>query len=412
MRAMVITTGEEILKGEVVDSHAAWISEQLCELGVEVVRHLSVGDNLSALKEVFSRVAGRCDVAVVTGGLGPTEDDLTTRAAAESAGVPLVEDPVASASVAAYFEGRKAPVPASNLKQARLPKGAACIPNPVGTAPAFSLELSGTRFWFLPGVPREMRFLMTESVTPAISGMQPKGSRLVKTAITTFGLPESVVGERISGIEAGFPGVHVGYRASFPVIEVKIWAFAGADAGLAQRQEAASAEALKRLDGYVVSEAGLSMPEAVAASLKGAGKTLAVAESCTGGLIGNLLTDVPGSSDWFFLSAVTYANSAKEKVLGVSGHTLETWGAVSAETVAEMAEGARRVSGADIGVATSGIAGPSGGTDEKPVGTVWIGVATEAGTETHRFVSPFKDRHMNKRVFAFKALDLVRRTLK
>ena len=142
------------------------------------------------------------------------------------------------------------------------------------------------------------------------------------------------------------------------------------------------------------------------------GYRLIVAESCTGGLIGNLLTDVPGSSDWFFLSAVTYANSAKEKVLGVSGHTLDTCGAVSAETVGEMAEGARRVSGADIGIATSGIAGPTGGTQEKPVGTVWIGVATEGGTETHRFVSPLKDRHQNKRIFAFKALDLLRRTVK
>ncbi|WP_254782054.1 CinA family nicotinamide mononucleotide deamidase-related protein [Desulfoluna spongiiphila] len=412
MRAMVITTGEEILKGEVVDSHASWISERLCELGVEVVRHLSVGDNLVSLKEVFSRVAGECEVAVVTGGLGPTEDDLTTRAAAESAGVPLVEDPVAAASVAAYFKGRHVAVPASNLKQARLPKGATCIPNPVGTAPAFCLELSGTRFWFLPGVPREMRFLMNESVVPAIVGLQPRGSRLVKTAITTFGLPESVVGERIAGIESGFPGVHVGYRASFPVIEVKIWAFAQEDAGVAKRQEAASAEALKRLEGYVVSEAGDSMAEAVATALCGAGQSLAVAESCTGGLIGNLLTDVPGSSDWFLLSAVTYANSAKEAVLGVSAETLEACGAVSGETVGEMAQGARRVSGADIGIATSGIAGPTGGTDEKPVGTVWIGISTEGGTETHRFVSPLKDRHQNKRIFAFKALDLLRRKVK
>jgi len=408
---MVITTGEEILKGEVVDSHASWISERLCEMGVEVVRHLTVGDNLASLKEVFSRVAGRCEVAVVTGGLGPTEDDITTRAAAESAGVPLVEDPMAAASVAAYFEGRHIAVPASNLKQARLPKGATCIPNPVGTAPGFVLKFSGTRFWFLPGVPREMRFLMTESVMPAIADLLPGGSRLVKTAITTFGLPESVVGERISGIETGFPGVHVGYRAAFPVIEVKIWIFARDGARVEQGQRAATVEALKRLGDYVISGTGLSMAEAVAASLCDAKQTLAVAESCTGGLIGSLLTDVPGSSDWFLLSAVTYANSVKEKVLGVSGETLASHGAVSAETVREMAEGARRVSGADIGIATSGIAGPAGGTDEKPVGTVWIGIATEEGTETHRFVFPFRERQQNKRIFAFKALDILRRAI-
>lgn len=411
MKAMVITTGEEILKGEVVDSHAAWISEKLCEMGVEVVRHLSVGDSLTSLKDVFSRVAGRCELAVVTGGLGPTEDDITTRAAAESAGVPLVEDPVASASVAAYFDGRSVPVPASNLKQARLPKGAACLPNPVGTAPGFALELSGTRFWFLPGVPREMRYLMVEEVMPAIAEMQPMGSCLVKTALTTFGLPESVVGERIAGVEAGFPGVHVGYRAAFPVIEVKIWAFSRVGDGLEGRQQAVVAEARKRLGDYVVSDTGLSMAEAVAEGLRGAGQTVAVAESCTGGLIGSLLTDVPGSSDWFLLSAVTYANSAKKQVLGVRRETLESFGAVSAETVREMAEGVRRVAGAHIGIATSGIAGPSGGTDEKPVGTVWIGVATEGGTQALRFVSPFKTRQQNKRIFAFKALDLLRRAI-
>ena len=411
MRAMVITTGEEILKGEVVDTHAAWISEKFCEVGVEVVRHLSVGDNMTSLKEAFLRVAGRCEVAVVTGGLGPTEDDLTARAVAESAGVPLVEDPAATASVAAYFEGRQVAVPASNLKQARLPKGSTCIPNPVGTAPAFSLDINGTRFWFLPGVPREMRYLMTEAVLPAIVDLQPSGSRLVKTAITTFGLPESVVGERLSGLESLFQGIHVGYRAALPVIEVKLWAFDQDGNSLQQLQQAAVAEALNRLGDYVVSGKGLSMAEAVAERLSETKQTVAVAESCTGGLIGSLLTDVSGSSDWFLLSAVTYANSAKENVLGVSGKTLESHGAVSAETVKEMAAGVKRVSGADIGIATSGIAGPTGGTDEKPVGTVWIGIATDTGTEAMHFVSPFKERHQNKRIFAFKALDLLRRAI-
>jgi nicotinamide-nucleotide amidase len=411
MKAMVITTGEEILKGEVVDTHSPWISEKLSEMGVEVVHHLSVGDNLASLTEVFLRVAGSCDVAVVTGGLGPTEDDLTSQAAAESAGVPLVDDPAAAASVAAYFEGRHVAVPASNLKQARLPRGATCIPNPVGTAPAFCLDLAGTRFWFLPGVPHEMHYLMRGVVLPAIADLQPKGSRLAKTAITTFGLPESVVGERMAGLEALFQGVHVGYRANFPIIEVKIWAFSREGDGLEWLQQTAVEEALKRLDGYVVSGRGLTMGEAVAQKLSESKKTVAVAESCTGGLIGSLLTDVPGSSDWFLLSAVTYANSAKEQVLGVRRETLDAHGAVSAETVHQMAEGARRVSGADIGIATSGIAGPTGGTDEKPVGSVWIGIATATGTETHHFVSPFKNRHQNKRVFAFKALDVLRRAI-
>lgn len=203
----------------------------------------------------------------------------------------------------------------------------------------------------------------------------------------------------------------MGYRAALPVIEVKLWAFDQDGNSLQQLQQAAVAEALNRLGDYVVSGKGLSMAEAVAERLSETKQTVAVAESCTGGLIGSLLTDVSGSSDWFLLSAVTYANSAKENVLGVSGKTLESHGAVSAETVKEMAAGVKRVSGADIGIATSGIAGPTGGTDEKPVGTVWIGIATDAGTEALHFVSPFKERHQNKRIFAFKALDLLRRAI-
>lgn len=411
MRAMVITTGEELLKGEVVDTHAAWISEKLGELGVAVVCHLSVGDDRFSLAEAFREVAGRCEVAVVTGGLGPTEDDRTALAVAEAAGVPLEEDAAAVASVAAYFKGRLSAVPASNLKQACLPRGAVCIPNPVGTAPAFHFDLSGTRFWFLPGVPREMRHLMTEAVLPALAAVQPPGSRLVKTAITTFGLPESVVGERLAGLETLFPGVRVGYRAVFPVIEVKLWAFAAEGDGLEVSQQAAVTQALDWLGDHVVSSHGLSMAEAVADGLSATKKTVAVAESCTGGLVGSLLTDVPGSSDWFLLSAVTYANGAKERVLGVHPETLEAFGAVSSATVKEMAEGVRLLSGADIGLATSGIAGPTGGTDEKPVGTLWIGIATKNGTGTLHVLSPFKTRHQNKRLFAFKALDLLRRSI-
>ena len=410
-RGVIITTGDELLKGEVVDTHAPWISDKLSDMGVEVVRHLTVGDDMDALKSQISHVAGTCEVVVVTGGLGPTEDDLTSEAVAAAARVPLEENAAAVTSIAAYFEERSVLVPASNMKQALLPQGARCILNPVGTAPGFYLELEGTHFWFLPGVPREMCYLMTRSVLPAISALLPGKARLVKTVITTFGLPESVVGERIAGIETSKDGVRIGYRAALPMIEVKIWVFVQDDDGLEQRQQAAVADALNRLEGYVVSSKGLSMAEAVAEKLCGASKTMAVAESCTGGLIASLLTDVPGSSSWFLLSAVTYANSAKEKVLGVSPEIIATCGAVSPETVKAMAEGVRRVSGADIGLSTSGIAGPTGGTPEKPVGTVWIGVSTPAGTEAHCFTSPFKARDQNKRIFAFKALNYLRKAL-
>ena len=406
MKAMVISTGSEILKGEVINSNAAWIGEQLSESGVEVLRHVSVGDELEPIAFVLSECAGACDMVVVTGGLGPTKDDLTAEAAASMAGVPLKEDLQAAASVDAYFEGREVAAPASNKKQSMLPQGSTCIPNPVGTAPAFTMAHGATRFWFLPGVPREMKYLMREVILKEIQGDQYLNRR-----ITTFGLPESVVGERLADLSSLYPGIHVGYRANFPVIEAKVWAYSSGDAALESAFFGACIEAERRLGEYVISKEGLSMAEAVAKELSASHQTLAVAESCTGGLIGSLLTDVAGSSDWFLLSAVTYANSAKMAVLGVREEIIEAFGAVSEETAGQMAEGARRVSGADIGLATSGIAGPSGGSDEKPVGTLCIGLATKAGTKTFRIVSPFKERHQNKRIFAFKALDLLRRSM-
>ena len=243
MKAMIVATGSEILKGEVVNTNAAWIGSQLSTAGIDVLSHVGVGDDLESIRRALGDCVGACDMVVVTGGLGPTKDDLTAEAAAEMAEVFLKEDARARASVEAYFKNRGRDVPSTNHKQALLPEGAVCIENPVGTAPGFSMVKGQTEFFFLPGVPFEMRSLMRDAVLPKVSG----DHHLFKH-LTTFGLAESAVGERLFDLERLYPGVHLGYRANFPVIEVKIWAFAPPESALENAWKKASLEAEVRLD--------------------------------------------------------------------------------------------------------------------------------------------------------------------
>lgn len=409
MRVEILATGDEIRSGALVDSNSAHIAACLEEAGLQVTRHLCVGDDLEALAAVFGEIAGRVPLAVVTGGLGPTSDDLTAAAAARAAGVDCRLDVRALAAVEAFFQRRGYPMSASNRKQAQLPDGARMLDNPVGTAPGFELTIGECTFFCLPGVPREMQRMLAEQVLPRLR--QLAGARLginrVRT-ITTFGLPESAVGEQVQGLETIFAGVKLGLRARFPEIHVRLYA-SGQDAAAVDGVLTAAGQwVCGRLGDRVLSTEGESLPQVVGRLLTERHETLAVAESCTGGLIANQLTDVPGSSEYFLFAGVTYANAAKMKVLGVSPETLETHGAVSEETVREMAAGARRVAGATYGLATSGIAGPTGGSDLKPVGTVCIGLATAATVRARRLRFPFGQRLLNKTIFAAAALDLLR----
>lgn len=412
MKAEILATGDEIRSGALVDSNSAYISDQLEQHGIEVVRHTSVGDDMPILVETLSDIGDRADVAVVTGGLGPTTDDLSAQAAAKAIGVELVFDPHAMENVASFFKKVNRPMSESNRKQAFLPKGCKVLYNPVGTAPGFALTIKRCRFFFLPGVPYEMKRMLADQVIPDMRAL--KGDARIHTrvqTITTFGLPESLAGEKMAGVEAAFPGIKLGLRANFPLIQVKFYSRDEDASRLDRRLDEASRWAIERLGSAVVSEAGESMESVVGRLLTAESATLALAESCTGGLVANWLTNVAGSSNYFLFSGVTYSNEAKMKVLGVRQATLEKYGAVHEETAREMAEGARRVAGATYGLSTSGIAGPDGGTPDKPVGTVCIGVATPDRAFGRRLTFRFGKRLMNKKIFAVAALDLLRKEL-
>jgi nicotinamide-nucleotide amidase len=412
MIAEIIATGDEIRTGALVDSNSAYIARKLEAAGVEVVRHICVGDDPESLAAILHEIACRSDVAVVTGGLGPTDDDLTAAAAARAAGVELILDPRALEAIEAFFKARQWALSPSNKKQALLPAGARCLFNPVGTAPGFQQKIERCEMFFLPGVPHEMRQMLTADVIPRLTQLQGRARsvRLVNT-LSIFGLGESATAERLEGFGERFPHIKLGFRAKFPEIHVKFYG-SGPDEDQLRSQLAKAEDWVRqRLGNKILSNTGESLEQVVGKLLRTRNETLAVAESCTGGLIADLITEVPGSSDYFELSAVTYANSAKINILGVAAGTLDAHGAVSEETAGEMARGVQRISGASYGLATSGIAGPGGGTDDKPVGTVCIGLATVDSVSRHRYHFTFDNRRLNKKMFAAVALNLLRREL-
>jgi nicotinamide-nucleotide amidase len=413
MKAEILATGDEILTGAVIDSNSAHIAQKLEEAGIEVVRHECVGDDIEAIAAILKEISTRADMAVVTGGLGPTLDDITAEAAARAAGVELVFDREAMSCIENFLKTQGRDVIALNKKQAMLPDGSECLFNSVGTAPGFVLRTGRCVFFFLPGVPSEMRRMLSGWVLPRIDKLQ-KGeisfSLGIKT-ISTFGLTEASVNKRLAGLTEKFLGIKLGLRARFPIIYVKLYV-RGKDKERADiLLEKASEFVLNKIGKFAFSADGKSMETVVGSLLRREKVTIAVAESCTGGLISHLLTNMPGSSDYFLFSGVTYSNKAKIKVLGVSEATLKKYGAVHEETAKEMADGVRRIAGATYGISTSGIAGPGGGTNEKPVGTVCIGIATADSVEAYRLNFQFNERLRNKMIFAITALDLLRQKL-
>lgn len=408
----ILTTGDEILTGAVVDTNSAHIAQALKEIGLLGVRHSCVGDDMNHLVSTLQEIANRADVAVVTGGLGPTTDDITAEAASKSAGVELVLNRSALRSVEDYFRTRNRPASSSNKKQALLPFGAEPIYNPVGTAPGFTLRIEKCLFYFLPGVPFEMHRMLSDSVLPSLETLRGGRGELrrVKT-ISTFGLTESATGERMKGFSAEFPGIKLGFRAKFPEIQIKLYGSGKDSETIDKLMNKATESVLKKIGENVFSVDGMSMEGVVGRLLSEKKATLAVAESCTGGLISHMLTNIPGSSKYFLLSGITYSNEAKTKMLDVSPDIINQFGAVHEKTAKKMAEGVRRIAGATYGLAVTGIAGPDGGTDDKPVGTVCLGLADARSARGFRFYFPFNNRSRNKKIFAMKALDILRQEL-
>lgn len=409
MLAEILSTGDEVRSGAVVDTNAAAIAEALESNGIHVSRHTCVGDDVSAIADALQEIAKRADMAVITGGLGPTADDVTAEAAARAAGVDLAEVTEALAQVERFFQSKGLAMSAANRKQALLPLGVTVLENRDGSAPGFCMSLGACCMYFLPGVPREMKPMLVRHVLNDLDQQRGNGSVAHRVdVVTTFGLPESVVGEKLKGLSLLDKRVQIGLRVLFPEIHVRIYGHGDRRYRLDEQMQQVKQSIRERLGKRVLSADGASLPEVLGTMLLERGATLALAESCTGGLMAKQLTDVPGSSGFFLLSAVTYANAAKMAVLSVASETLHHFGAVHEATAREMAEGARRAAESDYALSTTGIAGPDGGTDEKPVGTVCIGLAAPEGTTAFRYIFPFGDREMNRRIFAAMAFDRLR----
>lgn len=408
MIAEILATGDELRSGALVDTNSAYIAEKIEEIGIKINRHHCVGDDEDQLTTILLELGQRADIIIVTGGLGPTLDDLSREAAARAVGVSLIPNKEVLEKIKSFFSSRKKAMPDNNARQALFPQGATILENPIGTAPGFSLQIGRGTFFFLPGVPAEMRKMLNRQVIPQIRLEIKDPDHYNTETISTFGLGESALEERLKGFSNQFPEIKLGFRASFPEVQVKLYQKKSSEKALKIEKELALNWIREKLGHKITSLSGQPLASVVGNLLIQKQATLAVAESCTGGLIANWLTDRPGSSNYFLMAAVTYTNAAKQKILEVSPETLEKWGAVHEETAKAMALGAKKVSGANYAIATTGIAGPEGGSLEKPVGTVCIAVAGPQGVTSNRYFFPFGKRLLNKKIFAAQALNMLR----
>jgi nicotinamide-nucleotide amidase len=404
MTAAILSIGTELTRGEIVNTNANWLADELTDIGFDVTEILTVDDDPDRVAAAVGRLCADHAVIVATGGLGPTTDDLTAASVARAMGVGLVRHEEALDNIRRRFEALKRDMPVSNEKQADLPVGSEVLLNPVGTAPGFAVSMGKATAFFVPGVPGEMKRLFEDYIAPRIGPLAP--NLIFQERLKTYGMPESLVGEKLAGIEAQFAGVTLGYRASFPEVEVKVCARSDTPTGARDLAARAVLEVRTRLGDIVYGEGDDTFPEVVARAVRGRGYKLAIAESCSGGLVGHLLTREP-ASDYFVADVVTYANAAKTALIGVSEDMLRGHGAVSAEVAAAMAEGVRRVSGVEIGLSLTGIAGPSGATPEKPLGLVFWAVAYGGPTVVRSRVFT-GDRRQIQLGAAFAGLSLVR----
>jgi nicotinamide-nucleotide amidase len=414
----LITTGSELMLGFVLNTHQQWISRQLADVGLVLTRHVTVADGGDAIREVAREALGRADIIITTGGLGPTSDDRTRDLIAELLETKLSVDADVLKHIESFFASRKRPMPPSTAVQALVPEGATVLANAHGTAPGLALEIKSDSLRrglppalliMLPGPPRELRPMFSNQVLPLLRERIDTGECFACHTLKTTGLGESVVEERIAPALQDLvnAGLEIGYCARVGEVEVRLVSRMPNGAELLTRAEQLIREQIGQ---HVFGVENEQLEDVLIRTLKEKRWTLALAESCTGGFISNRLTNVPGASAVFLSGLVTYSNEAKQQFLGVRSETLEEHGAVSEPVAREMAEGLRARTGASFGIAVTGIAGPSGGTADKPVGTVFIALAREGETTVLRRLNPY-DRETFKYTSSQQALDLLRRTI-
>jgi nicotinamide-nucleotide amidase len=405
--ARVFSIGTELTRGEITNTNAAWLAERLTAIGLDVASVDTVADDADAILAALDRLSRDSAIVVTTGGLGPTTDDITSSCVARWLGVEKQRDPVVLAGLEQRLARLGRTLTASNAQQADFPAGANILDNPHGTAPGFSVKKAECTLFFMPGVPREMR-PMFESHVADVARSLTRGAEH-QMILRCFGTPESILNDKLAGLEAEH-GVSVGYRAHFPEVIVKLRARRESASAAEESARKAASEARARLGTTVYAEGDHDLPLAVSELLRQHHVTLSLAESCTGGLVSALLTKHP-ASDFLFGGVVSYANQVKIELLGVSAATLERHGAVSPETAREMAEGARARFRSDLALSLTGIAGPSGATEGKPVGLVYYALASAAGTRVEKVTVAQRPREMVQLYAAWCGLDLIRQHL-
>ena len=418
MTLELINTGSELMLGRVLNTHQQWLCRQLADLGYVVTRQVAVADTADDIERAVREALGRADFIITTGGLGPTSDDITRDRIAALLSRNLHEDPAIVAHVEGFFAKRNRPMPASTRVQALVPDGALVLDNAHGTAPGLALHVSPNPFrpdgrpsWLvmLPGPPRELRPMFTNQVAPLLKEKLPLDADFVCRTLRTVGIGESYLEERIAGPLKPLTdaGLELGYCAHSGAVDVRfVGRGCGADADVAE-----AARIVHSLAGeHIFGEGDDELEQVLVRRLTERKQTLALAESCTGGFIANRITNVPGASAVLLAGLVTYSNAAKQAFLGVKAETLAAHGAVSEAVAREMAEGARAKTGADFALGVTGIAGPGGGTPEKPVGTAFIALASATGTKVINPVNRY-DRETFKHLTCLQALELLRRVL-
>ena len=408
--AEIITIGDEILIGQTVDTNSAWIGTELNMLGIRVNRITSISDSRNEIIRALNESLARARVVLITGGLGPTSDDITKETLAEYFGARLVMDEGVLANVTERLRRRNLEMNENNRRQAMVPDTCKVLSNLAGTAPGMLFEKQDKIIVSMPGVPHEMKHIMKEHVLPLLAE-KLTGMVIVHKNIMTYGIAEAMLAERLETFEKELPAdIRLAYLPAFGVIKLRLTA-SGSDEKKIRSSVREQVEKLhKIIPDVIYGENEVMLEEVIGKILYDNKLTLATAESCTGGKIASLITSVPGSSGWFKGSVVAYDNSIKTGLLGVNPETIRLFGAVSAETAGEMAKGVRRLMETDYAVAVTGIAGPTGGTAEKPVGTVWIAIDSERGLITERHIFG-DDRQINITRSSYGALNLLRKQI-